>query len=154
MPDQREAILSQYLAIALDVKAADITIKTAIRNRGWRANEDRPAIILLDGDEGGDQLAQTKGRAGMMRTALVTMRPELYIVLDERRLQNETVGESLNAYRFALSVALAEDVEMASLLGSNGKVVYQGCVTDLKSGSALTGQMRLDFAFTYLFVPA
>lgn len=152
MPDKREEILTQFLAIAVAVKTADVSIKTAIRNRGWKENEARPAIILLDGDETGN-LNELKGRAGLMRPQLVTMRPELYVILDERRLKNETVGEDLNAYRLALAVAIASDQTMATLLGSNGKVVYNGCTTDLKSGSALTGQMRLDFAFTYLFVP-
>ena len=154
MADTREDILLRYLAIAQAVKLADTSIKTVIRNRGWRSNEDRPAIVLLDGDESNNGTAVTLGRGGLlMRPSIVTMRPELYVLLDERRLENETVGEDLNAYRIALTRALATDQQMVTLLGSNGKVVYNGCVTDLKSGSALTGQMRLDFAFTYLFVP-
>lgn len=154
MPDKREDILARILDIALSVKAADITIKTAIRNRGWKSNEERPAIILLDGDEENAGGAFTSGRGGyLMRPSIVTMRPELYILLDERRLANDTVGQDLNNYRVLFARALATDTQMVSLLGSNGKVVYNGCVTDLKSGSALTGQMRMDFAFTYLFVP-
>lgn len=154
MTDKREDILAQYLAIAVAVKTADVSIKTAIRNRGWQSNEERPAVILLDADEATTGNQSTYGRGGLlMRPAIVTMRPELYVILDERRLKNDTVGESLNAYRVALSQAIASDTTMATLLGSNGKVVYNGCVTDLKSGSALTGQMRLDFAFTYVFVP-
>ena len=154
MPDKREDILARYLAIAVNVKLADTTIKTAIRNRGWKSNEQRPAIILLDADEESTGSQGTNGRGGMMmRPAIVTMRPELYVLLDERRLENDTVGQDLNNYRVELSRAIATDQQMVALLGSNGKVVYNGCVTDLKSGSALTGQMRLDFAFTYLFVP-
>lgn len=154
MPDKREDILVRYLAIAQSVQIADTTIKTVIRNRGWKSNEDRPAIVLLDGDEANTGAEYRLGRGGLqMRPALVTMRPELYVLLDERRLQNDTVGQDLNNYRVLLARALAIDTQMVSLLGSNGKVVYNGCVTDLKSGSALTGQMRLDFAFTYLFVP-
>jgi hypothetical protein len=124
-----------------------------VRNRGALPTDVRPAIILLDGDEENAGSNSTNGRSMLMRPSLMTMRPELYVVLDERRLKNDTVGESLNNYRMLIARAIATDEQMATLLGSNGKVVYNGCATDLKSGSALTGQMRLDFAFTYLFVP-
>jgi hypothetical protein len=156
MADQREMILERIKDICLDVKTADASIISSVRNRGLLANEKRPGVILLDGDEspvGGASV--NGGRNGYFRPTFVEMKPELYILLEERRLQNANVGADLNALRNALCVAITTDAQLAVLLGGpNGKVIYNGCVTDLKSGSALTGQMRLDFAYRYWFKPA
>lgn len=151
--DKREMILERILAICLGLKAGDTTILSAVRNRGLLSNERRPAVILLDGDEADTGLATFNGGRTPFRPSLVAMKPELYIDLDERRGTNTGVGEDLNRYRMAISQAIVTDTQLATLVGSNGKVVYNGCVTDLKSGSALTGQMRLDFTYSYIFVP-
>jgi hypothetical protein len=153
MADQREEILEAIKTICLAVKTANTSIKSAVRNRALLTNEKRPGVILLDGDESRIGANVNNGRAMGFRPVLTEMKPELYILLDERRIENSNIGEDLNALRVALSVAITTDANLAALLGSNGKVVYNGCVTDLKSGSALTGQMRLDFAYQYWFKP-
>ena len=150
--DQREAILEQIKAICLQVQTDNISILSAVRNRALLTNEKRPGVVLLDGDET-PQGTTNNGDRFLFRPRLVEMRPELYILLEERRVNNANIGEDLNALRNALSVAITTDATLATLLGSNGKVVYNGCVTDLKSGSALSGQMRLDFAYRYWFKP-
>jgi hypothetical protein len=153
--DTREAILVRLLALATAVKTDDTTIKTAIRNRGPRETDKRPAIVLLDGDEQNSQPPRSPGRGGQpLPPAIVTMTPELFVLLDEMRPVQDTAGTRLNAYRDALLMAVAGDTQLLSLLGSNGRVQYRGCATDLKSGSALAGEMRLDFAFTYVVNPA
>ena len=156
-PDVREAVLARLQAIILLPAAG--TFSTAVRNRGLRSNEQRPAVIMLDGDEtpvlthGGRNNRAQSGRSMVLTPSIMQMRPELYILLKEDRPVNVDVGEELNTKRIALVAAIAEDTALKALLGSNGGILYNGCVTDLKSGSALTGQMRLDFAFNYTFFP-
>jgi hypothetical protein len=155
MADTRELLLTRLLAIATAVKTADTTIKSAIRNRGPLETDLRPAIILLDGDETSALPPRAPGRGGQpMPPAILTMSPELFVLLEEQRPQRVAIGERVNAYRIALIEAVAGDAALLSLLGSNGRIVYRGCATDLKSGSSLSGEMRLDFALTYVVNPA
>lgn len=155
-PDVREAILIRLAAIIL---TPALGFTTAVRNRGLRSNEQRPAVIVLDGDEapilthGGRNNRSQGGRAMGLTPSIMQMRPELYILLKEDRPVNTDIGPDVNAMRIALVAAIAEDTALKTLVGSNGTILYNGCVTDLKSGSALTGQMRLDFAFNYTFKP-
>jgi hypothetical protein len=131
----------------------DVTgFETRKRNVGLMDNDKRDAVVLLDGDETDVSSSQSPGRASLMRNQIMRMNPELYVVIKETRPGNDTpanVGTQLNAYRDAILKAVYEDTQLATLLGSNGKAVYNGCATDLKSGSALSGSIRLDFAFTY-----
>jgi hypothetical protein len=151
----REDILARYLELAEAVKTADITIKSVVRNRGPRQTDARPCLVLLDGDESTTLPPPRTGRGGQrMPPFLATMTPELFILLEEARPNLETVGTRLNAYRDALLKAVALDDVILSLITTNGRVQYLRMATDLKSGSALAGEMRLDFAFTYLVNPA
>jgi hypothetical protein len=152
--DTREDILTQYLAIALAVKTADTTIVSAARNVGPREVTKRPAIVLLDGDETPFLQPPPSSRGGqVLAKTILIMTPELYILLEEVRPTLAQVGQRLNAYRDALIAAVAGDATLLELLGPNGKIQYRGCATDLKSGSAMAGEMRLDFAFTYVLNP-
>lgn len=149
MPDKRELILDRIFTVLKTVSG----ITTFARNEGQQDNDARPAIVLCDGDENARLTPPPRGRGGLMAPTTNTMRPEIYILLKEGRVKNVDVGSNLNAFRLAVSQAIAQDAELAALIGPNGSIVYNGCVTDLKSGSALSGQMRLDFAFTYVFDP-
>jgi hypothetical protein len=154
MTDKRELILERIAAITVAAQTA-AGIVTCVRNRGLLANDKRPACVLLDGDERPAIFkpnSHTDSRS-TFRPAIMRMSPEMYVLMDESRPTNENIGPILNAKRIALSMAIVSDAALKTLLGSNGGIVYNGCVTDLKSGSALTGQMRLDFIYTYLFDP-
>jgi hypothetical protein len=147
----REDTLARILVIMEGMPG----ITTAVRNRGLRENEDRPAMVLLDGDESprvsfGSRL---KGMASLMAPQIVEIRPEVYILLKEKRPKNEAVGEDLNAFRIEFMRRLWTDTELATILGANGSIVYNGLQTDLKSGSAMSGEMRLDFVATYVLKP-
>lgn len=156
MADKRELILVRIAAITTAAQTA-AGIKTCVRNRGLMQNEARPACVLLDGDERpGLQRPVRHGReasVGGMAPAIMRMTPELYVLMDELRPKNEEIGPLLNAKRIALVKAIANDAPLKALLGANGGIIYTGCTTDLKSGSALTGQMRLDLIYTYVFNP-
>lgn len=153
MADNRELILARIQAVCLN--ASDF--ETSVRNRGLLSNEKRPACILLDGDEvqrlSLDLPRGHRGRAMLMAPQIMNMTPELYILLKEGRPTNENVGQELNAKRIALLAALSADTALADLIGPNGNMVLSGCTTDLKSGSALTGQMRMDFSILYVLKP-
>lgn len=156
MSDTRELILERIATLATEQAG----FKSAVRNRGLRQTEERPAIILLDGDEtpvlthGGRQNRARSGRMMPLTPSIMQMKPELYILLPEARPTNEEIGPALNAFRVQMCKAIAEDMQLLQLLGSNGTILYNGCTTDLKSGSAVTGQMRLDFAYNYTFFPS
>lgn len=155
MADTRELILNRLLAIA----TGQAGFESAVRNRGLLTTEKRPAIIVLDGREtpvlthGGRSNRARNGMSMPLTPSVMALQPEIYILLDEHRPTNENVGTLLNTLRRSFIRALAEDTEMQSLLGANGGIVYNGADTDLKSGGALSGQMRLDFQFSYVFFP-
>lgn len=152
MTDKRELILQRIAAICVAEKTGAGIIEV-VRNRGAMDNDKRPAVVLLDGDERPAFAAPTSGRTLPLGPAVMLMSPELYVILKESRPTNPEIGSDLNEKRIKLAKAIAEDAELKTLLGANGGIIYNGCVTDLKSGSALTGQMRLDFSYRYVFDP-
>jgi len=161
MVDKREDILERLRAI-LEEQAAALSFKSVVRNRGLMSNEQRPALALLDGDElprGIVPSTRNGDRYSGLRPRLMGMQPEVYILRDELRPQNEkpdgseNIGAIVNANRIAIVDAICTDAALKALLGTNGGIVYNGCVTDLKSGLALSGQMRIDFELRYFFDP-
>jgi hypothetical protein len=151
MIDKRESILAR-LEVLLDTIP---DILTVVRNRALLDNDDRPALVLLDGSE-----LERAPRVGSnipgrqaMTPVLVTMRPQIFYVPKSKLPQNETVGTDLNTFRAAIIAAVGTDATLQSLVGTNGDIVYNGCETDLRSGAPLMGQARLDFAFTYWIDP-
>lgn len=150
--DMREDALARLLVIMQTVTG----ISTAVRNRSLLGTEKRPAMVLLDGDELprlSIDTSRIKGRAMMMIPQIVSLRPEVYILLKEDRPNHQTLGQDLNAFRIDFFKKMWADAALTSILGSNGSIVYYGCETDLKSGSALSGQMRLDFILNYVLRP-
>ena len=156
----RESILVQLRTI-LEAQMTPLGFKSVARNRGLMANEKRPALALLDGDEV-PRMIVPQARVdnyGGLRPKLLGMTPEIYILMDEQRPTNakpdgtDNIGTLLNIKRDALVKAICNDEPLKALLGTNGGIVYNGCVTDLKSGLALSGQMRLDFELRYFFDP-
>jgi hypothetical protein len=148
MLERREEILAR-LAVLLGLVEG---IETVQRNKAALDNDRRPAIVLLDGDETTKTLGDRRGRVAMS-PAVVTMRPQVFILLKSSKPQNDTVGADINAFRKAVLAAIATDTEFAALIGSHGDIAYLGCETDLKSGGTLEGQMRMDFAITTALNP-
>lgn len=154
--DNREDILARVFTIMETMTG----ITTNSRNRGLRQNESRPAQVLLDGDEFPRLSVDTsriKGMQGLMAPQIIQLRPQVYYLPKEKRPTNEkdgvNIGTEANAWRIALLEKIWGDVELAALLGSNGSMVYNGCETDLKSGSAMSGEIRLDFVINYVLKP-
>jgi hypothetical protein len=150
--DKREDIIARLLIIAGTVPG----ITTTVRNRGLLQTEQRPAQVLLDGDEVPaltERTQRLKGTTGLMWPQLMELRPQLFYLPKEKRPKNVGIGEEANAWRLAFLEKLWASVELAELIGSNGSIVYNGCETDLKSGSAMSGEIRLDFVVTYILQP-
>lgn len=153
--DTRELILVRLLAIMGTVSG----ITTTVRNRGLLQVEARPAQVLLDGDEQPLLTINTqrlKGMIGLMTPQIMSARPEIYYLPKEKRPTNSTpanIGSEANAWRIEILDKIWSDVELAELIGSNGSMVYNGCETDMKSGSAMSGEIRLDFIVNYVLSP-
>ena len=151
MTDNREAILAR-LEVVL---AAIAGIESFARNRGLRDNDSRPGIVLLDGDESERPPRVGRNVAGRqsMLPVFMAMRPQVFVLMDTRKPQNVGIGTDINAFRTAIIRAVAADATLRALVGTNGDIVYNGSETDLKSGSPLDGEMRLDFTFSYFVDP-
>lgn len=154
MADKRELLLIRLEAILAQVDG----IQTVARNRGWMSNDKRPAIILLDGDESVTTQSPRRSNSAGLTPTINRTRPEIYVLLKEERPTNvteggATVGTELNRLRIDITTRIATDADLLALLGPNGGIRYLGCATDLKSGSSLSGEMRLDFSFDYVFDP-
>lgn len=150
MIDRREQILAQLLVILAGVEG----IKAAWRNRGELPDDLRPAITLLDADEAVTLQGPQSSRGGGGLTAarsMITMRPEIFILLEQREPKNVNVGQDVNALRVKVIAALSADSSLNTLLTNNGSVVYEGCLTDTATGRGMTGQLQMQFAFSYPF---
>lgn len=151
MIDRREQILTCIEGILAGVSG----VRSVARNRGLLDNDVRPGLVLLDGDEqerSPRPAGSSTGRQGMVPT-IMRMQPQVFIVMDVRKPQNANLGQDMNVIRTAIIGAFASDAELQSLVGTNGDIVYNGCETDLKSGSTLDGTARLDFSLTYPLIP-
>jgi hypothetical protein len=154
--DKREDILVQIFTIMGTVTG----ITSNVRNRGLMQNEQRPAQVLLDGDELPRLTINTptriRGVAGLMVPQIMELRPQIFLLPKEKRPKNDdptNIGSEANAWRLQILQKLWQSAELAELLGSNGSIVYNGCETDLKSGSAMSGEIRLDFIVNYVLRP-
>jgi hypothetical protein len=150
--NRREEILVQVHAILTGLEG----IVTSVRNRGLLDNDACPAITLLDGDEISKPLGGTRtlprGRR-RMSPGIITLKPQVFLLLKYKKPGNAGVGEALNLYRGKIIQAIAGDEQLLSLITANGDITYDGCETDLKNGMDLTGTMQLSFSISHSFDP-
>lgn len=153
--DPRELILVRLFELMTE---SYINAETVVRNRALLSNDARPAIALLDGDETprltGDGLG--RGRFGRVKLIpqLMMMRPQVCFIAKSKKPKNEGLGTEVNLYRDLIVRVVAQDPQLLTILGSAGSVAYMGMETDLKAGSRLDGEAKLDFTFTYLYDPS
>ena len=123
-----------------------------VHNRNELDKKYVPGIILLDADEIKDPRAQLPVR-GMQEmrvpSSIMKMTPEIYVVLDTRGVTNENAGEDLNTARLAILAAILPDSQLQNIVGDNGDIVYDGCVTDFARNRTMKGQMGVSITFTY-----
>jgi len=141
--NRREEILARVFAI---LSALD-SFNTFKRNRGLLDNDALPAIILLDGNEttrtGGDRRGRSK-----MSSVIVTMRPQIFVLLKNNKPGNADVGTVLNTHRGAIIRAIANDAQLQALVGPNGDLAYESAETDLNTGMPMEGQMQIGISIT------
>lgn len=148
MTDKREQILSTLYASLVSVPG--MTADTVFRNRDQLPDDKRPAILLLDGDEEGHAQADGRNRIASAPN-LVTMKPEIYFAIEDRKPQNEDVGPDVNAMRAKILKTVLND---QSVIGLCTNVFYAGLITDLAKGRDMIGQMGLSINFTYYLKPS
>jgi hypothetical protein len=145
---RREEILNRVFEILETIPG----LVTKARNRGLMDNDMRPCGLLLDADEQTIVTGAGRGRQ-KMQPVIVKMMPQIFIVLKGKKPANEGVGAELNDYRAKIITALNDDAQLLALIGPNGDISYDGCLTDLKNGSTWDGQMQLDFSITTIMDP-
>src|SRR5690348_15678516 len=143
--DKREQILQRLLAVATGIAG----VKTAVRNQDELSEHKRPAIALFDADETIDDGTDRQDHAGR-GPALIYMTPEVLIL---RGAAPQVVGTSLNSLRASLIKGVLTDVQLATLVGPNGRVRYAGCSTHLGHGRSMEGSMSVHFSFEYVLRP-
>jgi hypothetical protein len=155
MADTRELILSRIMIILEDLDAVihgeTDQFTTIARNRGELTPDERPALVLFDGGE-----VVNEGFLGKRGAAarLVTMTPQVAVVLDDRQPVNLDTGQDLNAMRGPLIHAISTDAELQTLVGANGSIDYAGQDTDLAWNLPLDGTHVHSFAIVYPFFPS
>jgi hypothetical protein len=129
-----------------------INPNNVVRNRNEVQADKLPGIILLDGDEVRDSRATLPPRGqeeNAVPTEIMRMTPEIYVVLDARGIQNENVGEDLNTARLAILGVILPDRTLQSIVGGNGNITYDACVTDLARNRTMKGQLGISISFMY-----
>lgn len=163
--DRRQLVLDRLYALlgGLTIQLAggpsgpvQIVPGNITRNRNELDKTKVPGILILDADETKDSRAQLPPR-GMTETgvpsSIMKMTPEIYVILDTRGIENENVGLDLNTARLAILAAVLPDSMLQNIVGANGNIVYDGCVTDLSRGRQMKGQLGISITFTYPLIP-
>jgi hypothetical protein len=146
--DTREAILQRLVAIAETFKTTR-GIKAVYRNNMRPPEANLPAILILDGDEMGDENdPNSRGSRGPRR---MTMTPQMLIVLPEK---SEDVGTVLNGHRAALIKAIATDADLMALTTNRLGGRLHSTQTSLAWGRSMLGEMGVAFAIPYYLDPA
>ena len=146
MTDRRERILARLLGIAQAVPGLVATF----RNKDEISDRQRPAIVILDADEAADD-ADPAGLARRPNAPRrIGMTPEIYLMLGAKP---EDVGPAINGFRAAFIKAVLVDSELATIVGSNGDIRYEGCATGLSRGRTMEAEMGLSFTFSYILRP-
>lgn len=157
--DRRVLILQELESLlgglTINLTTGVIPAGNFVRNRNELPKELVPGVILLDGDEVSDprfrQAAQ--GRQAGIPPQIMRMTPEIYVVLDVRKPHNKNVGEDLSIARVAIMKAILGDKTLSTIVGANGSIYYDGCITDLARNRTMQGQMGLSFTYTYPWLP-
>jgi hypothetical protein len=153
--DRRELILERLMAVLVGINWSISTGKQLkiFRNRGELTGQQRPAVILYDADESADPREKARGRPAYAPN-LIYLQPQIYVALDTRVPPNLNVGEDLSSCRKSIAGSVLNDAELTALVEfPTGEIRYSGCMTDLKKGDDMEGQMNVAITFTYPLKP-
>lgn len=132
--------------------AVSIAAGNIVRNRNDLQADKLPGMIVLDADEVKDSMLKLPpggGNQQRMPAQLMRMTPEIYVVLDTRPVGNKNTGKDLNTARLAILDTIWSDSVLWGIVGTNGNITYDGCVTDLARNRTAKGQIGLSVTFTY-----
>lgn len=150
MVDRRKQILSRLFVVL----GTAIDTFTWYRNRGDLDADKRPGGIMLDADETVvTSMTERKPSTAAVPT-LISMSPEVYVILADTKPTNTNIGDVLNDYRTTLVKAVLLDETLRDLVGTNGTVRYDGIVTDLAKGRDMAGELGIGFTFIYPLIPS
>lgn len=159
--DRRQMIIDRLGVIlgglTITLTSGVIASGNFVHNRNDLPTEMLPGIILLDGDEKKAVLPadRPQGRpSNRARDQVMTMQPEIYVVLDFRKPNNVLSGEDVNTARLAILAAIMTDATLFALLGAEGGFAYLGCVTDFAANRTMNGALGISLALSYPLVVA
>lgn len=136
--DRREAVLSRIIAILANVD--DLT--TVLRNVDEIPERSRPCAILIDGDERRSETSQGNWESAY----IVIMSPIIAIGVSSTP---EQVGPDCNALRAKVLSAILNDSQLRTIVGRNGRIVYEGMIGKLSQGSLMAGDIQLELQIHY-----
>lgn len=140
--DVREAIILRLMAIC------EVTSGFVVhRNRTAIPEDQRPCIVVLDGDE---ETEEQYGRNGMSPSR-VTMTPAVVALVED---DSEDVGTVLNALRAQIIYAILSDSTLTNLTLNNDGPRYLGMAFATEAGRKISGQAEIQFGLSYLLNPA
>lgn len=137
--DRRELCLSHLLEILGDVEG----VSTVLRNEKDISGPKRPGIILMDADDDTGDVPQGRPASG---PEMVSMVPEIRILVGGT---SGEVGPALNAIRLKVIEVVKNDTQWPTILTTNGSVRFLGSGSELARGRNMSGEMVLNFMFTY-----
>lgn len=139
--DRRGQILARLVEIMQLIPGP----QRVYRNRLQISEAQRPAIVVLDGDEQGTLGDFALGRP-LTSPGIMRMTPEICLMAAG---DSDTIGTSLSDFRFRVIPAVLTDSRLSDLVSATGGVQYQGCTTDLGKGRTIEGVLLLNFEIHY-----
>lgn len=140
--DRREQILVQLEVVAKTV--AD----HVFRNQVEIPEGERPAVVILDGDEIADEADNARKRPPLA-PRIVAMTPGIYAMLGDLP---KDVGPAVNTFRSRLIKAILSDESLVALC-HDGDIRYSGLVTGLALGRSMEAELSLGMTFRYVLRP-
>lgn len=138
--DRREEILTRLLAVYKSIAGND----NVFRNRDEISEDNRPGIVLLDGDEVKSDTIDASGRGRPSNApVIIEMSPEAFILVKGKP---DEVGSTLNEWRAKMLKAVCEDTSLNELCL---EIRYESFTTALATGRSMEGQARLNMTFVY-----
>lgn len=139
MTDRREEIMQALFAVCQALDGV-----TAYRNRNMLAEEQRPAIVVMDGDESSEELSPSRQGPAPRR---VRMQPLVQLLVSD---QAEEIGSTLNALRARVINAVLADDTLIGLTHNERGPAYLGLQMMIENGRRIEGVVVLAFEVTYI----
>lgn len=136
--DRREQVLSRIFTILEDIK--DFT--TVVRNVDEMPERSRPCAVLIDGDERRSDTSQGNWESAY----IVIMTPIIAIGVSS---SPEQIGGDANALRTKVLAGILPDATLKSIVGKNGRIIYEGLTGKLSHGSLMACDAQLEFQIHY-----